>query len=279
MMMTAASIKNQNKAGASSPVNDSESDSGSDSGSDFESNFKTDSLSDFKTDSLSNQATSHRKKPWQRPYTVLQRDLDNANSDAELNSETGNDAENLAEAEQVAENIYAQLKQRLARVPSLSKHSRQTLYVDLWTGQYWLGLKICTRSTTQATAKDFAVDSATTPVPSTNQCARTHQTRTHNPANSGIRSDSNSGNNKGHNKGHNKGSNKTCDSAINQVSNTLKQSGKKGHHASGVDDKAPAESNDKVEGLEKVEGIEKELLKPISADTALSIASSPFGMQ
>jgi len=275
MMMTAASIKNQNKAGASSPVNDSESDSGSDSGSDsesdFESNFKTDSLSDFKTDSLSNQATSHRKKPWQRPYTVLQRDLDNANSDAELNSETGNDAENLAEAEQVAENIYAQLKQRLARVPSLSKHSRQTLYVDLWTGQYWLGLKICTRSTTQATAKDFAVDSATTP--STNKCARTRrltgkrQTLTNQRANSDTCTDSNTR------------SNKTCDRAINRVTNTLQQSGEKAHHQGSIDDKTPAEGIEKVEGTEKVEHIEKELLKPISTDTALSIASSPFGIQ
>ncbi|MBX2880174.1 MAG: hypothetical protein KTR32_09600 [Granulosicoccus sp.] len=37
---------------------------------------------------------------------------------------------------------YCRLKQRLAIVPTRSRHSRQALYVDLWTGQHWLGLAL-----------------------------------------------------------------------------------------------------------------------------------------
>lgn len=67
---------------------------------------RSDTSSDTTRDTQSREAT-----PWHRPQTVLQTD-----------------------------DAYVQLKQRLARVPSLSRHSRQTLYVDLWTGQHWLGL-------------------------------------------------------------------------------------------------------------------------------------------
>lgn len=37
---------------------------------------------------------------------------------------------------------YSDLKARLARIPTRSRQRRQSLYIDLWTGQHWLGLDI-----------------------------------------------------------------------------------------------------------------------------------------
>lgn len=44
--------------------------------------------------------------------------------------------------EQFERQEYHTLKDRLASVPSRSKHKRQKLYIDLWTGQHWLGLTL-----------------------------------------------------------------------------------------------------------------------------------------
>lgn len=37
---------------------------------------------------------------------------------------------------------YELLKDRLACIPSRSRQKRQTLYIDLWTGQHWLGITL-----------------------------------------------------------------------------------------------------------------------------------------
>ena len=57
----------------------------------------------------------HDSTPWDSPRTVEQAvDRDNYNS----------------------------LKDRLAAIPTRSKQKRQALYLDLWTGQHWLGVKL-----------------------------------------------------------------------------------------------------------------------------------------
>ena len=37
---------------------------------------------------------------------------------------------------------YSELFDRLAEIPTRSKQARQKLYVDLWSGQHWLGLTL-----------------------------------------------------------------------------------------------------------------------------------------
>ena len=64
-----------------------------------------------KVNSLTNPANF--SWPWHQPFTVLE----------------------SKHAEQ-----FRQLKKRLASVPHRTNHQRQTLYVDRWTGQHWLGL-------------------------------------------------------------------------------------------------------------------------------------------
>lgn len=56
-----------------------------------------------------------KQPPWEDPRTV---------------TEAGNKAS------------YRCLKERLATIPTQSRQSRQSLYIDLWTGQHWLGLNI-----------------------------------------------------------------------------------------------------------------------------------------
>lgn len=60
-------------------------------------------------------APTDEGNPWHRPKTIRQ------NEESES---------------------YSLLKQRLATVPTRSRHSRQALYIDLWTGQHWLGLAL-----------------------------------------------------------------------------------------------------------------------------------------
>lgn len=45
-------------------------------------------------------------------------------------------------AEEKAPAAYNELMERLAEVPTKTKQSRQKLYVDLWSGQHWLGLTL-----------------------------------------------------------------------------------------------------------------------------------------
>ena len=149
-----------------------------------------------------------RTKPWHRPYTVLQ-----------YESSEGGDCNEDSEGD-ISNTPYVQLKQRLALVPSMSKHTRQTLYVDLWTGQHWLGLKIGTRSSQQSTTQNPA------DTQHSHECARNTIKKT---------------------------------STANQTDTNTRSCG--------------------VTGKRTIVEVEKELLKPISADTALSIASSAFGLQ
>lgn len=60
------------------------------------------------------------------------------------------------------EDRYAELKDRLASIPTRSNQRRQSLYIDLWTGQHWIGLFISTsnRTHTCELLKPVSVDTA-----------------------------------------------------------------------------------------------------------------------
>ena len=52
---------------------------------------------------------------------------------------------------QVSSAEYPALKKRLVTIPTRSAHSRQSLYRDKYTGQFWLGLRACIGSWSQQT--------------------------------------------------------------------------------------------------------------------------------
>ncbi len=54
---------------------------------------------------------------------------------------------------------YLSLKDRLATIPTRSKQKRQSLYLDLWTGQHWLGVKLTSPSDNEI-LKPVSVDTA-----------------------------------------------------------------------------------------------------------------------
>jgi len=92
-------------------------------------------------------ATDHWIAPWIQPRTITQCDAQNSghNSDknsSEKNRDSGQQNDIAADHASTHHAHYRLLKQRLATLPTRSQHSRQVLYVDLWTGQHWLGLKL-----------------------------------------------------------------------------------------------------------------------------------------
>lgn len=75
---------------------------------------------------------SDQSPPWKHPRSVVESDGQTFKG-------------------QVSSAEYPALKKRLVTIPTRSAHSRQSLYRDKYTGQFWLGLRACIGSWSQQT--------------------------------------------------------------------------------------------------------------------------------
>lgn len=88
------------------------------------------------------QRSVRQDPPWKQPCTVVE-SLDRAGgaTGTATRASVGTDAEKFNGTVNQAD--YPELKRRLEPVGLPSGHSRQSLYRDRFTGQFWLGIKAC----------------------------------------------------------------------------------------------------------------------------------------
>lgn len=88
-------------------------------------------------------SAGNQSPPWRQPRTVVEASVVETSviETGDGTSESAPGERQKRGCEHCGRSYYSALKQRLVHVPTSSSHSRQSLYRDKYTGQFWLGLR------------------------------------------------------------------------------------------------------------------------------------------